>query len=219
MKIVNINEEALEAIWTCEEKGVCTHESLKMRVNNGHPIDDALLSELDREGLLTIHKNEVRLTEKGRNEAKPIIRRHRLAERLLTDVLGMSVEETEASACEYEHVLAPGLTEAICTLLGHPKECPHGSPIPEGECCKRLEHSVKTAVRSLDAMNVGNEMKISYIRTNDNTMINKLVTFGISPGTKLTIRQKSPTFVIQIGHAQIALERNIASTIYGLEDK
>ena len=219
MKIVNINSEILEAVWTCEEKGICTIESMKMGVNNGHPVDDALLSELDRLGLLIISKNEIRLTEKGRDEAKPIIRRHRLAERLLTDVLGMTVEETEASACEYEHVLAPGLTEAICTLLGHPKTCPHGSPIPEGDCCKRLEHSVKTAVRSLEDMNVGNEMKISYIRTSDNSMINKLVTFGISPGVKLTIRQKSPTFVIQIGHAQIALERNIAATIYGLEDK
>jgi len=219
MKIVNINAEILEAVWTCEEKGNCTFDAVKMMTINSHPIDDALLSELDRSGLLTIQKNEVRLTEKGRNEAKPIIRRHRLAERLLTDVLGMRVEETEASACEYEHVLAPGLTEAICTLLGHPRECPHGSPIPEGECCKRLESSFTSAVKSLDSMSVGNEMKIAYIRTNDNTMINKLVTFGISPGKKLKIRQKSPTFVIEIGHSQIALERNIAMAIYGLEDR
>lgn len=219
MKPHNMNAEILEAVWTCEEKGICTLDAMSMRVSNGSPVDDALLAELERSGLLTIHQNEVRLTEKGRNEAKPIIRRHRLAERLLTDVLGMSVEETEASACEYEHVLAPGLTEAICTLLGHPRECPHGSPIPEGECCKRREHSVKTAIRSLEDMSVGSVMKISYIRTNDNTMINKLANFGISPGIKLKIRQKSPTFVIEIGHAQIALERNIATTIYGLEDR
>jgi len=217
MKIVNISEEILEAIWTFEEKGVCTIEGVKMRVNSGDVVTDELLSELEKSGLIKIHGKEISLTEKGKNEARPIIRRHRLAERLLMDVLGMSVEETEESACEFEHLIAPGLTEAICTLLGHPTGCPHGSPIPDSECCKRAEHSIKTAIKSLDVLDVGDEMKISYIRTNDNTIIHKLVSFGISPGKKIKIRQKFPTYVIQIGHAQIALEQEIASGIYGLK--
>lgn len=217
MKIVNLNEEILEAVWTFEEKGQCTVEGLKRGVNHGYVVNDEMLSELEKCGLVKISGAEINLTEKGKDEARPIIRRHRLAERLLSDVLGMPVEETEDAACEYEHVLAPGLTEAICTLLGHPVECPHGFPIPQGECCKRTEHSFKTVVRSLDALEVGDEVKISYIRTNDHAVIHKLVSFGISPGKKIKIRQKFPAYVIQIGHAQIALEQEIAGDIYGLK--
>jgi DtxR family Mn-dependent transcriptional regulator len=219
MKIVDINAEILEAIWTFEERGPCSVENLKMRAHHSdYLIDDEMLSELERSGHITISNNETSLTEKGKNEARPIIRRHRLAERLLTDVLGMTPEETEESACEYEHVLAPGLTEAICTLLGHPRECPHGSPIPEGECCKRADVSIKTAVKSLDALDVGDMIKIAYIRTDDHVIINKLYSFGISPGKTIKIRQKFPTFVVQLDHSQIALEKNIAEYIYGLKN-
>ena len=61
---------------------------------------------------------------------------HRLAERLFRDVLGIHDEdEIESSACKFEHILSPDVTERICTLLGHPTACPHGSPIPKGDCC------------------------------------------------------------------------------------
>lgn len=217
MKVVNINDEILEAIWTFEEKGKCTIDGIKAGVNHGYVISDELLSELDKVGLVKIHGNIISLTEKGKDEARPIIRRHRLAERLLTDVLSMSIEDTEDSACEYEHVIAPGLTEAICTLLSHPRECPHGSPIPEGDCCKRAENSVKTFVKSLDALEVGDEIKISFIRKDDPVLISKLVSFGVSPGKRIKIRQKFPAYVIQIENTQIALEQDIAAGIYGLK--
>lgn len=217
MKIINITAEILEAIWTFEEKGRCTIESIKRNVNHGYIVTDETISDLERNGFILINTDEISLTEKGRDEARPIIRRHRLAERLLTDVLGMSVEETEESACEYEHILAPGLTEAICTLLGHPKECPHGSPIPEGACCRRVENSVSTVVKSLEALDVGDNMRISYFRTNDPALIHKLVSFGISPGKTIKIRQKFPAYVIQIDQTQIALEQEIAPDIYGMK--
>ncbi|MBO0911876.1 MAG: ATP-binding cassette domain-containing protein [Acidobacteria bacterium] len=78
----------------------------------------------------------VELTEKGRQRAGDIIRRHRLAERLFTDSLAMDSEtEIEQQACKFEHILSPEATDKICTFLGHPKTCPHGAPIPPGRCC------------------------------------------------------------------------------------
>jgi DtxR family Mn-dependent transcriptional regulator len=77
-------------------------------------------------------------TERGRKRAADIIRRHRLAERLFTESLGMvNEEEIEEQACKFEHILSPEATERICSFLGHPRTCPHGAPIPEGECCTR----------------------------------------------------------------------------------
>ena len=78
----------------------------------------------------------VELTERGRQRAADIIRRHRLAERLFTDSLALESEsEIEQQACKFEHILSPEATDKICTFLGHPKTCPHGAPIPRGNCC------------------------------------------------------------------------------------
>jgi energy-coupling factor transporter ATP-binding protein EcfA2 len=80
----------------------------------------------------------VELTARGKQRAADIIRRHRLAERLFTGTLQMQNEsEIEQQACKFEHILSPEATERICTFLGHPKTCPHGSPIPAGACCER----------------------------------------------------------------------------------
>ena len=78
----------------------------------------------------------VELTPRGHKRAADIIRRHRLAERLFTDALAMDSEtEIEQQACKFEHILSSEATDKICTFLGHPRTCPHGSPIPPGPCC------------------------------------------------------------------------------------
>jgi len=80
----------------------------------------------------------VELTSRGRQRAADIIRRHRLAERLFTDSLAMDSEtEIEQQACKFEHILSAEATDKICSFLGHPQTCPHGSPIPPGPCCGR----------------------------------------------------------------------------------
>jgi Mn-dependent DtxR family transcriptional regulator len=98
----------------------------------------------------------VELTQKGRQRAGDIIRRHRLAERLFTDSLAMDSEtEIEQQACKFEHILSPEATDKICTFLGHPKTCPHGAPIPPGRCCMSDGHEegmakMKAGLRSAD---------------------------------------------------------------------
>ncbi|MGD0989524.1 MAG: ATP-binding cassette domain-containing protein [Candidatus Sulfotelmatobacter sp.] len=89
----------------------------------------------------------VELTERGRERAGSIIRRHRLAERLFTDSLAMDSEsEIEQQACKFEHILSPEATDKICAFLGHPRTCPHGAPIPPGGCCGRTSDFVGDAV-------------------------------------------------------------------------
>jgi putative ABC transport system ATP-binding protein len=79
----------------------------------------------------------VQLTPRGRQRAADIIRRHRLAERLFTDSLALDSEsEIEQQACKFEHILSPEATDKICTFLAHPTTCPHGAPIPPGQCCR-----------------------------------------------------------------------------------
>lgn len=80
----------------------------------------------------------IEFTARGRQRAADIIRRHRLAERLFTETLHMQDEsEVEQQACKFEHILSPDATDRICSFLGHPRTCPHGSAIPPGPCCQR----------------------------------------------------------------------------------
>src|SRR5260370_39303105 len=74
--------------------------------------------------------------EKGRKRAEDVIRRHRLAERLFTETFHVNDErEVGEQACKFEHILSPEATDSICSFLGHPRTCPHGSPIPAGDGC------------------------------------------------------------------------------------
>ncbi len=96
----------------------------------------------------------VELTPRGRQRAADIIRRHRLAERLFTDSLALESEsEIEQQACKFEHILSPEATDKICTFLGHPKTCPHGAPIPTGQCCGQPEAMVGALSRSVRRKN------------------------------------------------------------------
>ncbi len=93
----------------------------------------------------------VELTERGRQRAADIIRRHRLAERLFTDSLALESEtEIEQQACKFEHILSTEATDKICTFLGHPRTCPHGAPIPPGPCCGRSTELVGTSIKKSD---------------------------------------------------------------------
>ena len=113
-----------------------THEH-KVVVN---PCHDELppTTDMPRDGHAVIQ-----FTERGKRHAADVIRRHRLAERLFTDSLAMqNEEEIEEQACRFEHILSPEATEKICSFLGHPKTCPHGAPIPLGDCCKKAREAV-----------------------------------------------------------------------------
>ena len=155
----------------------------------------------------------LRFTPKGEEEARQVIRRHRLAERLLHDILNMKVEETEANACEFEHVLADQVTESICTLLGHPRECPHGSPIPEGKCCREARQVVESLVVPLTQLNPGEEGRVAYLSSTSQSRLHKLMAFGISPGMIVRVHQHYPTVVMECEHTQLAMEADIARDI------
>ena len=89
----------------------------------------------------------IELTPRGRQRAADVIRRHRLAERLFTDSLALDSEtEIEQQACKFEHILSPEATDKICTFLGHPETCPHGAPIPRGQCCANDRHVAAATV-------------------------------------------------------------------------
>jgi DtxR family Mn-dependent transcriptional regulator len=207
-------EEVLEAAWTAEEAGEPGFDQIAERCHV--PITEEMVHELENLGYLKTEDGNLILTESGRARAADVIRRHRLAERLLTDVLGMGVEDAEASACEYEHALVPEVTESICTLLGHPRTCPHGTPIPEGRCCQEARSVIHRVAIPLTRLTVGQRSRVAYLRSGSHERLSRLLALGISPGTLVELQQTTPAFVVRLGaeETEIALEREVADDIF-----
>jgi len=137
-------DEVLEEIWMAREHS--THAEPEHFTAAQHR---KVVAMMERIGLVCTRGGEVDFTPRGEERARSVIRRHRLAERLSTDVLAIRDDTSiETNACTFEHILSPEVTDRICTFLGHPASCPHGSPIPPGECCggARVERSVGTLV-------------------------------------------------------------------------
>ena len=205
-------DEHLETLWHLFENNESDINNFKSHTKGA--FDEAILTTLQHDGYITLKGDTISLTDKGFAQAEQIIRRHRLAERLLTDVLGMNLGDIEVAACEFEHVLASELVESICTLLGHPRECPHGGRIPEGECCKQVRKTLSSAVIPLSDVDIGEEVKVAYINTRSNSRMHKLSHFGVLPGSSVSVHQRYPSFVITCGDHQIAIEEEIAREVY-----
>jgi len=213
MDIAENTAEILEAVWTLEEQGKASLTDIRRIAHT--EVTDQLLHEVESGGLIAVEPAGcVSLTSKGRVQAATIIRRHRLAERLMYDVLNVDVEETEDAACEFEHLIAEGITNAICTLLGHPRYCPHQRPIPEGSCCRQAPEQVSSIVVSCDHLHIGEVARIAYLSTQDHPRLLKLTALGVTPGVEVKLLQKWPSYVIQCDETEIALEEEIARNIY-----
>jgi len=177
-------------------------------------LDDRLLGELLRNAHVQQTSGGLRLTKEGRKEAEYVVRRHRLAERLLHDVIAVHGSAVDAAACEFEHSLHHGVDEHICILLGHPKTCPHGRPIPPGRCCRERKHTAHQAVAALADLKPGERGAIAYLSSNQPDVVQKLMALGALPGSPVLVVQLFPSVVFQVGQTQIAVDKTLAADIF-----
>lgn len=207
MNLIESAQELLEQLW------VATEEEAKPGLAFQGLAPEAV-DDLVRLGLAARKKGQLTLTSAGRPEAAQAVRRHRLAERLLADVLTTEEALLEEQACRLEHVLFDGLDEGICTLLGHPRFCPHGKPIPEGKCCRQKRESVERLIAPLNELHPGQGGQIAYIQLNSPRHLQKLMAMGVLPGVAITLLRRSPAFVFEAGYSQFAVDEEIAADIY-----
>jgi DtxR family transcriptional regulator, Mn-dependent transcriptional regulator len=205
-------DEALELLWTLDEED--KHGLAHFRTNADDSDVDAVIETLLAEGHAQLAGNEIGLTDKGRQKARGLVRRQRLAERLFTDVFEMPDETVMTDACKVEHILSEELTESVCTFLGHPPTCPHGKPIPRGECCRKFKVEVRPLVMRLSEFEVGAKGRITFIVASDHSRINKLNSLGIAAGSVIKLIQKTPSFVLAIDETTVAIDPDIAKEIF-----
>ncbi len=205
-------DEFLELIWTLREEGVSDMDHLLETTQDVEA--KSILRKMIKDNLFEIDGKRMMLKERGEEKAREIVRRHRLTERLLYETFEMSEEEVEEEACKLEHILSPGVTESVCTFLGHPPTCIHGKPIPRGECCAKFKREMKPLVIPLEELGLGEEGRIVFIAPKSHQRLDRLSTLGIVPGSVLRMHQKNPSYVLQIGETMLALDRDIVRNIY-----
>jgi DtxR family Mn-dependent transcriptional regulator len=205
-------DEALELLWILSEEG---HYDLKRfgLSSDDHDVE-SLINTLNEKGLVVVRNNEIRLTDTGRGLAKGLIRRYRLAERLFTDVFDLSKEIIDEDACKMEHILSEELTDSVCTFLGHPSTCPHGKPIPRGECCKKYRMDIQPVVVRLTDFEVGQTGRIVFITPSEAARISRLSSIGIIAGTAIKLVQKKPSIVLQTDETMIAIDPELAKEVF-----
>ena len=207
-------EEYLEAIYRLEDKvGYARTMDLSRELGVVPGSVTNTIEGLERKGLV-IHEpyKGVTLTDDGRKIASGILRRHRLAERLLTDILHLDWSEVHDPACELEHALSPQILKALEKALGHPKSCPHGNPIPTN--CGGTFEDETVALSELDAKTCGVIVKITEEKTET---LKHLARLNLMPGEQVEVETKtvaSGFLIVRVGNEHVQIDNGIASIIF-----
>ena len=205
-------EEILEAVWSAGENERHTIGAVKKRCVVEFDADD--LKELEEKELIVCNGDKLLLTARGNPLAEGIIRRHRLAEVMVSSILRLKADDMKEVACKIEHGLLPEVEESICTLLGHPEMCPDGKPIPRGKCCTKELRVVNNVVVSLSELKPSESGRITYIKPGSHSGLHQLIALGLNPGVQVTVHRASPAFIIKFENTELAMEKEIARDIY-----
>jgi len=206
-------EEYLECIYKLQEKsGVARTSDIVKSLNVAPGTVTNTVEWLEKQDLVT-HKpyKGVKLTQKGREIALQVIRKHRLSERLLVDILHMRRDQAHDAACKLEHSITDEMIKPLEEVLKHPKTCPHGNPIPtaNGEIIE--EKSLPLLELALGEQ--GTIVKITEERYD---LLNYLDTLGLVPKASIEILEKAPfngPITVKVGSTNHAISRAVAAII------
>lgn len=197
-------EEYCECIFELHEDDVEVIQArIVERLGVSRPAVSEMMRKMEAEGLVTTGEGRIRLTVSGLKLAEQVVRRHRIAERFLTDLLGLSWAEAHTEAGKWEHVISPAVEDAMVRLLGEPTTCPHGNPIPGSL------YEAPDAVR-LAALPVGARFTVRRIPEElefTPGLLEFLEQAAVQPGHEGVITAASPdgTMTVEIGGQHVGL--------------
>jgi DtxR family Mn-dependent transcriptional regulator len=205
-------EEYLEAICELEEEGIPVIQArLAERLEHTAASVSEMIHRLRDEGFIKIAGRTITLTDDGRARAESVVRKHRLAERLLTDIIGMPWSQSHLEACRWEHVISDDVEARLVELLGQPTTCPHGNPIPGTAPAGKQ--------RPLSTCDVGTTARLARVTERveiDTEALAYLDAANLRPGADATITARAPdgTLTIEVDGAPVSLGAALTSQIY-----
>lgn len=221
-------EEYLETIYNMSaENEVVIGARLAEKFGVSAPTVTEMLKRLVRDGYIEMdRKRQVTLTEAGNQAAEAVLRRHRLTERFLVDVLGMQWHQVHEEACRLEHFISGAVEARVITSLNNPTTCPHGNPIPGMVPNARTYLTEHDAVR-LGSIGVGEKVKIlciSEVVEDEEALILYLHEKGLTPGTELTVlapggkeapgEGQEEGFRLQVDGREVCISKAVAAKIW-----
>jgi DtxR family Mn-dependent transcriptional regulator len=190
-------EEYCECIFELHEDDVDVIQArVAERLGVSRPAVSEMIKRMEVDGLVSAGRGTIKLTPKGRLLAELVVRRHRLAERFLTDILGLPWAQAHREAGKWEHVMSTDVEAAMDRVLGQPTTCPHGNPIPGS-------HYVAPASQRLSDLGVGDAFVVSRIPEElefEPGLLDWLEQAAIQPGHTGSVKGLSPdgTMTIEI---------------------
>jgi DtxR family Mn-dependent transcriptional regulator len=223
--LVDTTEMYLRTILELEEEGVPPLRArIAERLHQSGPTVSQTVARMERDGLLTVEGDRhLVLTPGGRVAAVAVMRKHRLAELLLVNVIGMPYEEAHEEACRWEHVMSDSVERKVYELLNRPTRSPYGNPIPGldklGLPEEEPESSTATSLgeRNLAFPGLTGSVVVSRICESVQTnadVLRQLHTAGIDPGATVTVAQERDGVSIDRAGERIRLPREVASRVF-----
>ncbi len=209
-------EEYLEAIHELEEEDVPVIQArLAERLGHSAPSVSEMVRRLRSEGYVTIEGRSLVLTSKGRRRAESVVRKHRLAERLLTDVIGLPWHKAHVEACRWEHVISDEVEERLVELLDHPSTCPHGNPIPGSGVPVARQRDLRMLADSSPGDRIRLERVTEQVEI-DLESLTYLSEHGFVPGTDARVASRAPdgTLTVEVGDRAIAVGPGLAHQLF-----
>jgi DtxR family Mn-dependent transcriptional regulator len=206
-------EEYLETIFALEEEGIPVIQArLAERLGKAAPSVSEMLDRLEADGLIERSARQITMTTSGSALARGVVRKHRLAERLLVDIIGLDWDKAHVEAGRWEHVISDDVEARLVVLLGNPTTCPHGNPIPGAK-------GDRHAQRSLADAQPGEQIRLERVTESvehDAASLSYLGDHGLTPGTTAVIRARAPdgTLTLAIGDATVALGPAICQRMF-----
>ena len=206
-------EEYLEAVYRLEREGPgVTTSGLASTLGVAPASVSGMLKKLERDGYVEyVARGEVKLSRTGLEVAVRVLRRHRLAERLLTDVLGMPWDEVHEEACMLEHAISDRVERQLVEFLGDPQTCPHGHPIPPRD----LSDPQRTGV-PLAQIESGRRTAVLGVTDEVPEILRYLAQVGLRPGADVHVVEKAPLggpLTVEVGEARHAISLELARMV------
>ncbi|MEV8512853.1 metal-dependent transcriptional regulator [Dactylosporangium sp. NPDC051484] len=219
--LVDTTEMYLKTILELEEEGVVPKRArIAERLHQSGPTVSQTVARMERDGLLIVEGDrQLALTDQGREHAVAVMRKHRLAELLLVNVIGLPYEEAHEEACRWEHVMSDAVEQRVYDLLGRPSRSPYGNPIPGLESLRGSEEADEAAdrERNLAFPGLAGAVVVSRICESvqmDADVLRQLHTAGIDPGATVTVAQERDGVSIDREGELIRLPREVASRVF-----
>ncbi|GAB3941487.1 metal-dependent transcriptional regulator [Corynebacterium tapiri] len=191
--LVDTTEMYLRTIYELEEEGVTPLRArIAERLEQSGPTVSQTVARMERDGLVNVQSDRsLVLTPEGRQLATNVMRKHRLAERLLTDILGLDIDKVHEEACRWEHVMSEEVERRVVAVLKDPSRSPFGNPIPGLDQLGTSVSAVDHAGVRLSNVGTGNDIEMRILQINevvqmDHRQFTALDSAGIVPGATVT---------------------------------